>query len=208
MPYYESIKVLFIHIPKTGGTSMEKFLKSKSKQTLYSSNPKNNILPVKNVSLQHQTFKTIFENRRVLKVNFREIRIITIVRNPYYRIISDLFWNKLMSIDTPPEKVFEIMSRYIKKHYDNHNLPQYKFLTLDDKTIAPQITIFKTESLTQDAIKFGFEKFPQNRANTGKESHKKYMKYLNDDSLALINDVYKKDFELFDYPCVSSMRKV
>ena len=36
MPYYSNINVLFIHIPKTGGTVIEEAIQKKTKQTLYS----------------------------------------------------------------------------------------------------------------------------------------------------------------------------
>ena len=44
MPYYKDIHTLFIHIPKTGGSSLEKYLQIKSTQTLFSG-PTNDIIP-------------------------------------------------------------------------------------------------------------------------------------------------------------------
>ncbi len=37
MPYYRDINLLLIHIPKTGGTKLEKYLRTKSRESLYCS---------------------------------------------------------------------------------------------------------------------------------------------------------------------------
>tara|TARA_Y100000389_G_scaffold185142_1_gene204253 strand:- start:844 stop:1467 length:624 start_codon:yes stop_codon:yes gene_type:complete len=201
MPYYQELKLLFIHVPKTGGSTMENYLKKKSVQTLFFGRPYNSILPIKNVSLQHQTFKTIKENQKLLKVNFDhpEFKVISIVRNPYDRVISDMFFLSKISSKSTPEVVFEKMKIYVNSHCDNHNLPQYKFLTLDDKTLVPEIKLFRTETLSEDAEKYGLKNFNGNRFKKGKVPMNNYSSFLNNDSIKLINEVYKKDFELFNY---------
>ena len=63
MPYYSNINTLFIHIPKTGGSSIEKFLLKQSKnesQQLFTPRKNNNVFPIntymRKFSLQHQIF--------------------------------------------------------------------------------------------------------------------------------------------------------
>lgn len=201
MPYYKQLDLLFIHIPKTGGTSMENYLKGKAPQTLFTGRPKNNILPIKNVSLQHQTYKTIKTHQNVLGINFDspKFRTISIVRNPYERIVSDLFYFRLINKKTPTIKVTDIIKKYINStRFDNHNIPQYNFLTLNNTDIAPEIHIFRTETLKKDATNFGLKNFNAS-TNKGMCDKKKYYSYLNDESIRLINVFYKKDFELFGY---------
>ena len=57
---------------------------------------KNKILPTKelqNISLQHQTYNTLFNYKELLNIDFNDnLKIISVVRNPYNRLISDLFW--------------------------------------------------------------------------------------------------------------------
>ena len=94
MPYYKSINLLFIHIPKTGGTVIENSIKKDKKygiQTLYSTSSRNSILPApfSTYSLQHQFYSTIYDYRIKLNVNFDKIKVFSVVRNPYDRIISD-----------------------------------------------------------------------------------------------------------------------
>ena len=67
MPYYKESNILFIHIPKTGGTVIETQLKKKFKQTLYGDET-NDILPhpYNNTSLQHQYYTTLYKYRNLL----------------------------------------------------------------------------------------------------------------------------------------------
>jgi len=62
MPYYSKINTLFIHIPKTGGRSIEDYLKKKSPEQLLSQRG-NNVFPrntyMRKISLQHQTLMDI-----------------------------------------------------------------------------------------------------------------------------------------------------
>jgi hypothetical protein len=197
MPYYKEIELLFIHIPKTGGTSLENYLKKTYKETLFSGYG-NNILPEDDLqknSLQHQTYSTIYKYRDILEVDFNSnLKVLTIVRDPYDRIISDLFFLVLINRNDTCETVYNIIKDYLYKDcYDNHNIPQYKFITDSNEELIENIKIFKTETLTQDINNYGFTDY------IGRKSNIIHSNYLNNDSIQLINIFYKKDFELFNY---------
>jgi len=205
MPYYEDDNLLFIHIPRTGGTSLENYLKRKYKQTLYgfASWPLrgNGLLPgeVGKSSFQHLTYNSIYKYRDVLKVNFNDnLKVISIVRNPYDRIISDLIHMFSNSCSFSYEVIEEYLYKdmySLKLHHgiDNHNIPQYKFLTDENENIIPGVKIFRTESLTRELKEYGFIDYE------GKDTKYTYSDYLSEDSIELITKFYKKDFELFDY---------
>jgi hypothetical protein len=206
MPYYKNLNILFIHIPKTGGSSLEEYLKEKATQTLFCTSIENNILfqkfHIKTGSLQHLTYKQIYYYKKQLEVDFNEsLKIITIVRNPYHRIVSDLFYFNLIDKNTSSEIVYKIIVKYIfDKKYDYHNIPQYMFLLDNNNEIHPKITIFRTENLNEYLYNYGFTDFNKNAVKNNKNIEQdEYISYLNNDSIKLINKFYKKDFELFNY---------
>jgi len=201
MPYYKEKNLLFIHIPKTGGTTIEDSIKEKTPQILYSGD-NNSLLdfPYNKKSLQHQFYTTIYKFRDKLDVNFDNIKIFSVVRNPYDRIVSDLFWFNLIKKDFTAGQVYNVIkNNYLHRDdLDNHNEPQYKFIVDENSELIKNIKIFRTEILNEsndDLCKFvGFN------INIQKEGvNKHYNKYLNKDSISLINTFYKKDFELFNY---------
>lgn len=200
MPYYKNDNLLFIHIPKTGGTNIENELKKKSPETLFSYRHKKITEPPhNNVSLQHQLYTTIYKFKNEFDINFDNIKIFCVVRNPYDRIISDLLYLRLIREDFTSEQVYNIIkNKYLHSNYlDNHNIPQYKFITDENINIIKNIKIFKTETLndSNDQLNdfIGFD------INIKKNVSKDYSKYLNLNSIQLINEFYKKDFELFNY---------
>ena len=56
------------------------------------------------------------------------------------------------------------------------------------------------ETLKSDMAKLGYTDF--NIVVNSSKVNRNYMSYLNKDSIKLINTVYQKDFELFNYPMI------
>ena len=219
MPYFKNknINVLFIHIPKTGGTSLEEYFSSKfniplNNKSLYWFIEDEQLLNKNieiNSSLQHITYNQIVKYSKIFNINFNNIKIISIVRNPYERFVSDLFFFKLITTDSTKEEVFNILNNYlVSKCYDNHNIPQYKFITNDKGEIIQNIHILKTESLTNDMINLGYTDFNlykhvnNQRVNNNKLN---YYNYLNNKSIKIINNFYHLDFILFNYNKISAL---
>ena len=155
---------------------------------------------LRTISLQHQFYTIINKFQDKLGIKVDDIKIFTVVRNPYDRIISDLFWFKLIKPNFTSEQVYNvIVNNYLyKSKYDNHNEPQYKFIVDENIKLVKNIKIFKTETLNESNDEFNeFIGFDINikRINVNKD----YSNYLNKDSISLINTFYKKDFELFNY---------
>jgi len=206
MPYFRKKHILFIHIPKTGGTTVHNRFLLEDTLELYNNKMNyNNVLPPPHnkVSLQHLFYTTIYNHRNLLRVPFdEELRIVASVRNPYTRIVSDLFYQKLIHKFSAADMVYNVIRQYINATcYDNHNVPQYKFVVDEKGELVPGLIVLKMETLNEDLLRLGFlttRHFNKGTANVN------YMNYLDNRCLALINEHYKKDFELFGYPMITS----
>lgn len=214
MPYFRNseINILFIHIPKTGGSSLEHYFCNKYNIKLDntslcffldSENQKSKNI---NSSLQHMTYQTIMMHKEYFNINMDNIKMISIVRNPYARIISDLFWSRKIKLTSTKEEVYDIILVYLyDNELDNHNIPQHLFLTDNNKRLIPNIKILHTETLTKDMINLGYNDF-NIRLNIN-EHEINYLNYLNKNSVKLINEFYKYDFELFNYEKIIALKR-
>lgn len=212
MPYFKNsdlnLNTLLIHIPKTGGTSICHYFSEKYKIPLNNSCI---YTPVKHdedpgcKTMQHYSYNKIMDSREediypFNTIDLSGLQILTAVRNPYDRVLSDMFFFHMISSQTSQEQFFEILrDQYLgnsrNRNLDNHSLPQSYFLCgiLED----PRLTILKTENLNDGMRNLGYTDFDIRVCTTF--HHKAYRDFLNADSIRLINDVYFMDFEYFGY---------
>jgi len=206
MPYFKNdiINILLIHIPKTGGSSLEYYISNKfniplDKDSLFGSPRKLSFKGIQS-TLQHMTYSTIIKYNNYFNIDFNNINIIAIVRNPYNRIMSDLFYLRKINKNSTKEMVYFEIKKFIEKsptNNDNHNLPQYLYITDENKNLINNIKILHTETLILDMNKLGFTDF--NIINNKNLQKINYEDYLNDMSINLINEYYEYDFIIFNY---------
>lgn len=140
MPIFNN-EVTFIHIPKSGGFSIEKtMLRLGHSIDFYS---KDNYAKVKYVTgqygihpAQHSTFLEL--------QNFNMIRdkTFTVIRNEVDRTVSEYFWGKhhmKISFD-------KFLDKFLRKDsiskFDNHNLPNRVFIHNEFGEVDERITVF------------------------------------------------------------------
>lgn len=207
MPYFKNndVNLLFIHIPKTGGTSVEHYLSKKfdiklNMDSLYSIRSKRDGIPY-----QHLDLITVITNYNTFHIDLRGLSILTVVRNPYHRIISELSFIHLIDNNTTPEQIFNHIKNIIIQYQsgvqrDGHVRPQYEMIITSNGNIPKNVIVLKTENLTEMMHELGYTNF-NFKSNKSKIS-RDYMSYFNADSIKIINCFYRKDFEYFGYDII------
>ena len=199
MPLFDSHKLLFVHIPHSGGTSIEskfKVIREHNENAAYSFHQRkiNGIY----FAPQHYTPKML---QHFYPERFKTYKKFTIARNPYTKCISTFFYH------TKKENCNE---QYFKKHF--HFWCEKYYLV--DKVDLPQAAYFenitydyvlRTESLAADykrmaaELKMDGNLGIHNKSKTGLPSTS-YIKYIEPPTIDFINTFFKKDFELLKYP--------
>jgi hypothetical protein len=87
MPISDKYKIIFIHIPKCAGVSMWQALDIPNIES------QSNLVSLSAPILQHLLPKQL-KGKYIDEKRWRSYKKITIVRNPYDRVISDYFWMK------------------------------------------------------------------------------------------------------------------
>jgi len=204
MPYFVNKHILFIHIPKTGGTAIEEALLKNDNIILHSLGKRSNTLfPEKklmNISLQHQVYGVLEKYSKLCGIQMdNELRIISVLRNPYNKVISDLLYINWITKESTQDDVYNNIRQWViqtPEATDNHNVLQYLFLINKMDEIDKKITLFRNETLTSEFNEY----FKKENIVLEQQHIKDYSHMLNDNSIALINKVYRKDFEYFGYP--------
>ena len=211
MPYFKQSNILYLHVPKTGGMSIEEYFftkdnvekNEKSIYGWYLDRP-NRVRVPNERSLQHFTYEEIIKNNQYFNIDFsQKPKIIMSVRNPFDRMISEMFWNQRIKLDSTPEEVADTIHHYLfidSEIQDNHKLPQYHFGLDENGIIQDNIQIIRTEVLEKDMHVLGYSDFHvhNNKCKSGIQLD--YKKYLNHRSIKMIQEYYVKDFEIFGYP--------
>ena len=207
MPIYirNDIKIYHAHIPKCAGSSIENFFIKenfeyafldryftlKNKKDLWNKSSPQHLLAYQ--------FNDLFYN---LKFNFT----FAIVRNPIDRFVSAFIFNFQRKHIQNIEDINQFIDSFYQEkkfknfYLDNHFLPMKYFIEN-----IPNIKIYKLENglinLKKDLIEVLKEKdmkinFEKN--NIRKDINEKLVT-LNTSSISKLNEMYKMDFENFNY---------
>jgi hypothetical protein len=196
MPIFKdrSKEILFIHIPKTGGTTIERWLGASMNMYFHTVGKPSAM----KITPQHMTI----EDMILLFGGYQWDYSFAIVRDPYERIISEYFYRTQMAVELYGERpnfsrwVIENLNQYRKNTFvlDNHLRPQYHFV--NDK-----VEIYRFESgLDQIVKKLSSEigTQPPSKLSRHNASERKEVIFSNE-ALEAVNEIYKNDFDYFGY---------
>lgn len=216
MPINSNHKIIFIHVPKTGGTSIEQILEMMSPDAFLTYKPSRNtysLLPLDKFTsdeyrlcasknLQHFTLR---ELQKVLDPQiYKEYKKISVVRNPYERLVSEFAYsqktiNRHHNFDMFVKKNLA-HPQYLRNWlFDGHLETQTSFLINEENNFNSIDKIYRYENL-QDCLKdlnslTGKNTYP----HLYKSAHQPYQEYYTQYLQELVYNFYKEDFINFNY---------
>ena len=202
MPVSHKHNCIFIHIPKTAGTSIEASLGMHGDLNFVGYKPYVRQTKNKNClfgkGLQHLTALQI---KKRIK-NYDDYFKFTFVRNPWDRVVSAVFWraNGLGSakLDADTSKASFKKELQSVDMTSAHFKPQLSYIRHRGNLLVDFIGRF--ENLTEDADRIGkkvFFDFPLEHRM--KSCRKHYTEYYDDETRELVSNYYAKDIEYFGY---------
>jgi hypothetical protein len=228
MPIFHN-KLLFIHIPKTGGTSIKAAFgefgpghtvvnHARRLATWAATNLNRQRIMVLNghvslpLSSQHLTLNEIISLGLLsLDEIYNELTCFTVIRNPYSRVVSQWRHNRIRSYPDINNFIKEwLFNPRLKKSQDEmaHSRPQSAYLRLDPFYISsynapPNIYKLRFENLEADHL--NFVKAHAEDCNLLPHRNKsqgpklEYRNLLDSESRSLIERYYLDDLEEFGY---------
>ena len=190
-------KIIFIHIPKTAGSSIEHLLRDEGLYEL-------DFIGVRNGRSTHHYMG--IELKMILKDLYPKYYKFSFVRNPYDRLISEYFWCRIKDVGHKFNKTFDEFLDYVedviknKKFFkpieNDHFIPQYSFLFFNNKLLVNNIFKYEDIETVAPLIK------KRLKIKTTLQHLNKSVKNeitLTQEQKDIIYNLYKIDFETFNY---------
>ena len=187
-------KFMFLHIPKSAGTTIRSILKTKDKK-------------IKEI-FGHPTFSEI-----QTKYDVSNYYKFTFTRNPWDRFVSTFFYLKKNNkneklLNEARKKVcnysfasfvkeLHLEKNQFSKHYFIHFRPQIHFLESMDNIdfIGRFENIQEDFDVVCDKIGISHQELP----HFNRVKHKHYTEYYDDETRQIVAKMYAKDIEYFGY---------
>ena len=217
MPLNKIYNILHVHIPKCAGTSIENILDVSTAEHFYTTEKNNTFLQKTDIdafsdieyrmcmskSMQHYS---LLELKKILGVEeFSKYRKITVVRNPYDRLVSAYHFSVFGYKHNVPfsEFVFNSLSMNPATRnwlYDGHLETQFSYLANERGDLLDIDKIYKFENIDEcisDLLTLtGKNKFPHILKSTDKMD---FLSYYTPEIKKNVYNFYKIDFDSFGY---------
>jgi len=191
-------KFIFIHIPKTAGTSIEQALRDETCR----------LLPdewdharVSHTPLNHLTLQELVDYGALTPVQLRSYFKFCFVRNPWDRLVSEIFcpwmspWFKDLAVEQRIRRACELAATPIG--IANHLRPQHDFVVADGLQMD---FIGRFEHLEADFAQIcrllGID---ASLPHLNKSAHRRYQEYYDAETRALAAAAYQRDTDAFHY---------
>jgi hypothetical protein len=194
-------KIILLHPGKTAGTSVESLFYDTSSHAF---NPHFFFGRKDRIWAQHATVKFMRENIP----NFESYEKVSFIRNPYDRLISVYnfgtscgkikhFFNACGTY-RPRIESFEDFVSKLPKFFECEPILDGCHLSPQHLYYEPEYMIIRFEKLHEDfkkfQIKYGITQELPHQMNSPKKTHA-----LSPKSIDIINEIYSKDFKIFNY---------
>ena len=173
--YCKNINVLFIHITKTSGLSIKNTLRhlDNSDNTNFAG-----------IKTHHKSVTDYIKEHNWTEEDLAKINTLSVIRNPYDRYLSFLNYANFRNWDR-------------SKDNDKFNFlkPQHEYLCYRGKLVVKDILRFEDRESINN---YFMDKWEMNIPHKNMTEVKIYDK-LTEEQIKFCNQLYKKDFELFNY---------
>jgi len=217
------LKAIFIHVHKTGGTYIsymlnkyygfknyylrrpdhDTFCLNKKKTTKYI-NYENRI---HGVLIYYKTSKYINKKMNMTPEKWDNYYKFCFIRNPYDKIISA--WNHINRYNIPFKNYLNLINKCNDVEYIHMFLPQTRNI-INEKGKININYIGKFENLENDLThilkNIGIKKIIHDvNKKMNKRDHLDFYKYYDQESLNIVNNLLKEDFDNLDYEKISNI---
>ena len=173
--------VLFVHIPKTAGTSISKLLKDAGLDNWNREWPRH-----------HDPYFYLKENNTIDDTVFS----FSVVRNPYTRTYSCFKqFNKANQTNLCFEEYLNnILQKVISPISPLLHLSQ-SFYIVEESELQTN-KLYKFENIKEFESDFGWK---LGNYNVGNYNHESYINDYTDEAIDMVRDIYETDFQFFGY---------
>jgi len=225
VPLYRRHRIVHIHIPKTGGTAISQLFYELGDFD-YGLDGWMGVVRRDGRWYEYQHL-TLAEFTALSGGEFDGYRRLSVVRDPYQRVISDYRWRLALGPDNPGSipadyDSFAQFVRSIPADLDTgwreqileadrshanlliHLRPQHHYLCGDEGRIDPSVKVVRFEDLPS-AFDAALEPWGvENRGIRGPVVRDLASSFDNE-TLQIVNETYRRDFEVFGYAMLSSV---
>ena len=200
MPISHKYKTIFVHIPKTAGTSIEKAIGIKAlDKTAYRHREEAGIRGV-SYALQHYTAEMLMAENSIVPY-WKSYYKFAFVRHPYTRVLSEYFWvkgKKKQGLEFTRQAFKDHLNSYYIKLNTDHKLSQTQYIySSAGKPLVDRV--FKFEKIKSSFKVLSNRLKLESKLEHMQRSSNSNIIELDDDDKDFIYQLYQDDFKNFNY---------